>query len=145
VTRTLILLAFLALPSAMGSLADAPLKWVTVDYLCGYLEFFTPIEGGGNDSKPLKNVLLELYPWEQGIFCCKNSHPFFKTTTGKDGRYEFKNIDAGRYWLVAHWRRKTFQLPVVFNSENASSQNCEVQGLDIDSSGDFQSWIKSQQ
>lgn len=136
-----VLLIGLSLTSAMGNSSETPLKWVTLDRLCGSLEFFTPIPGGGNDSKPLRNVELELYRWEEGTSCCSKSRRLFKIVTGKAGRYEFKRVDAGRYWLVAHWKDKILQLPVLFTAKDASSEDCELQGLDIESNGTFGAWI----
>jgi hypothetical protein len=136
-----VLLIGLLLTSAVGNSSETPLKWVTFDRLCGSLEFFTPIPGGGNDSRPLKNVRLELYHWEEGTSCCSKSRRLFKTVTRKAGRYEFKSVDAGRYWLVAHWKDKILQLPVQFTAKDASSEDCELQGLDIDSSGNFGAWL----
>lgn len=140
--RTLVVIGLL-LMSRIGCFAETPLKWVTFDRLCGSLEFFfNPIPGGGHDSKPLKRVVLELYRWEEGVPCCGKSRVLFKTETGKAGRYEFKRVDAGRYWLVAHWKDRIFQLPVVFTAKGSSSEYCELYGLDIDSDGNFGSWVK---
>jgi hypothetical protein len=125
VKERITLFVALYLVSATRGFAETPPKWVTFDRLCGSLEFFTPIPGGGNDSKPLKNVVLELYPWEEGISCCKLP-PLFKTVTHKEGHYEFKNVEKGRYWLVSHFKGRALQMPIAFTSKGASNQDCEL-------------------
>jgi len=96
------------------------------------------------DSEPLKNLTLELYPWEEAITCCRNSHPFFKTVTGKEGAFEFKNVDPGRYWLVAHYQRKVFQLAITVDpgSRTPASAACSQQEFHIDAKGHFTTGVR---
>jgi hypothetical protein len=124
--------------------AESSPKFVNFDRLCGELSFVTPVSGGGMDSEPLHNVRLDLYPWEEGIVCCRNSHPFFKTMTGKEGAFEFNNVVPGRYWLVVRYQRRAFQLPVAFNpaSRTAASAACWQQEFHIDAKGHFTTGVR---
>ncbi len=98
------------------------------------------------DSEPLNNVKLALYPWEEGIACCRNTRPFFRTITGREGDFEFKNVDRGRYWLAVRNRQKTFQLAIAFDpgSRTAASPACWQQLFDIDAKGHFTIGVKSE-
>ena len=98
------------------------------------------------DSEPLNNLKLELYPWEEGIACCRNSHPFFKTITGNEGAFEFKNVDPGRYWLVVHYRRKLFQLAIALDpaSRTSASPACGQQLFHIDAKGHFTTGVRAE-
>lgn len=133
-----------ALAAVITTSAESSPKFVTFDRLCGELSFVTPISGGGMDSEPLNNVSLDLYPWEEGIICCRNSHPFFKTITGKEGAFEFKNVAPGRYWLVVRYQKRLFQLAVAFDpaSRTAASAACWQQLFDIDAKGHFTTGVR---
>ena len=96
------------------------------------------------DSELLKNVKLELYPWEEGIACCRHSHPFFKTFTDKEGTFEFKDVDPGRYWLVVHYQKNVFRLAIALHPEGPASATCEYQLFDIDAKGHFTSGLRSE-
>jgi hypothetical protein len=139
VTRLSKLSCLLLLSIASAGIAQSGPKFITFDRLCGILEFVTPVSGGGKDAQPLSFTKIELYPREEGISCCKNSHPFFKIVTDKDGAYEFKNVDAGRYWLVARYREKPVQVAVIFDpkSRTPASAGCWQQLLQFDSHGNF--------
>jgi hypothetical protein len=121
-------------------------KFVNFDRLCGELSFVTPVSGGGMDSKPLNNVKLALYPWEEGIACCRNTRPFVRTITGKEGEFEFKNIDRGRYWVAVRYQQKTFQLAIALDpgSRTPASPACWQQVFDIDATGHFTTGVKSE-
>jgi len=98
------------------------------------------------DSEALKNVKLALYPWEDGIACCRNSQTFFKTISGREGAFEFKNVDRGRYWLVVHYQGKTFQLAIAFDpdSRTPASAACWQQLFQIDAKGHFTTGVRSE-
>ncbi len=145
-TLRLMLQCLWLLAAAADISAESPAKFVYLDRLCGELSFVTPVSGGGMDSRPLSNINLEIYPWEEGITCCRHSHPFFTTVTGKEGAFELKSVEAGRYWLVAHYQRKAFQLAIVFEpaSRTPASAACWEQQFDIDAKGHFTMGIKSE-
>ena len=140
-------LSFLWLLTAVtATSAESSRKFVNFDRLCGELSFVTPVSGQGMNPEPLNNVTLALYPWEDGIACCRNSHPFFTTTTGREGAFEFKNIDRGRYWLVVRHRKKAFQLAIAFvpESRTPASPACWQQLFDIDAKGHFTTGVRSE-
>jgi len=124
--------------------AESSPQFVSFDRLCGELSFVTPIPGGGMDSKELKNVKLELYPWEEGIACCRNSHPFFKAVTDKEGAFEFKNVDTGRYWLVLHYQRKLFRLAIALDPDGPANAACGYQLFEIDAKGHLTTALRSE-
>ena len=127
-----------------GARAQSSPKFVNFDQLCGELSFVTPVSGGGMNSELLKNVKLELYPWEEGIVCCRNSHPFFKTYTDKEGTFEFKDVDPGRYWLVVHYQKKLFRLAIALDPNGPANTACGYQLFDVDAKGHFTTGIRSE-
>jgi hypothetical protein len=131
--------------TVIAALGESSPKFVNLDRLCGELSFVTPVSGGGMDSEPLSDLKLELYPWEEGIGCCGNSQPFFETRTGKDGAFEFKNVDPGRYWLVVHRRGRLYRLSIVFNpkSRTLASAACWQNLFLIDAKGNFTFGVRS--
>jgi hypothetical protein len=98
------------------------------------------------DSEPLNNVTLELYLREEGIACCRNSRPFFKTVTGKEGAFEFRNLDPGRYWLVTNYKGKIFQMAIVFDprGRTPASAACWQQLFHIDAKGHFTTGVRAE-
>jgi hypothetical protein len=144
--RLTFLCTWLLLATVTATSEESPAKVVHLDQMCGDLSFVTPISGGGMDSRPLSKVNLEIYLREKGITCCRNSRPFFTTITGKEGAFEFKNVGAGRYWLVTHYQRKTFQLAIAFDPESRipASPACWQQQFDIDAKGHLVIGIRSE-
>jgi hypothetical protein len=128
---------------ASTSIAQSAPKFISIDRLCGVLQFITPHDDR-TDAEPQGFTTIELFPWERGISCCKNSHPFFKTLTDKDGAYEFKNVDVGRYWLVTRYHGKPIQVAIDFDpkSRTPASAACWQQLLQFDSHGIFRLGIQ---
>ena len=62
--------------------------------------------------------------------------------TRSDGSYQFKKIEAGRYWIVASWYETTYQMPITFAPKPKSKTDCATQGLSIGSDGKFKRWQK---
>jgi hypothetical protein len=134
-----ILLAF-----ELGALGEMPSpEHPVINRLCGSLEHWTPIPGGGNISKPLRGVVLELYQRQKENSCCSNSDLLAKVKTRRGGRYEVKNLASGEYWLVAHWKNKIYKLSITYVPREGSDLDCEFQGLDIDTEGKFGTWIRA--
>ena len=96
------------------------------------------------DSQLLKNVRLELYPWEEGIACCRNSHPFFKALTDKEGIFQFKDVDPGRYWLVVQYQKKLFRLAIAVDPNEPDSAACGYRLFEIDAKGHFTTGLRSE-
>jgi hypothetical protein len=142
VRATFLCLCLLA--AALGARAQSSSKIVSFDQLCGELSFVTPVSGGGMDSVQLKNVKLELYSWEEGIACCRNSHPFFRAVTDNEGTFEFKDVDPGRYWLVVHYQKKLFRLAVAIDPDEPGSAACGYRLFEIDAKGRITTGLRSE-
>ncbi len=96
------------------------------------------------DSEQLSDVKLELYPWEEGIACCRNSHPFFTAITDKEGAFEFKNVDPGRYWLAVRYQKRLFRLAVALDADQPVSAACGYRLFEIDAKGHFKTALRSE-
>ncbi len=129
--------------SASAQHVPLPGEWV-MNGACGSLEYvdLIPVPNQArtytDKRKPLANVKLELYRWEEGKACCEESWPVTSTLTDKKGRFAFSGLGQGKYWVVARWNQKEYQFPANFNPANKVSGECTSQGFQIDSQGTFQ-------
>ena len=136
----LALFATLTLTGAAVSQAP-PRNVIEIERLCGEMDFRTP--GPNGEAVPLGGVRLEIYAWTESFDCCDGAQALWKTTTGRDGSYKFGHVDAGQYWLVAHWAGKNFQLPIRFAPSKPVKGGCYLQGLEIDSEGNLKASIRA--
>lgn len=88
--------------------------------------------------RPLANVKLELYRWEEEEPCCEENQRVNSTLTDKKGRFAFSGLGQGKYWVVAWWNQKEYQFPAIFNPADKVNGDCASQGFQIDSQGTFQ-------
>ena len=142
-TLPVILVAALTLiGTSNNSSSVAVPTWVEIDRLCGEMDY-RALDKNGGEATPLKGVRVEIYSWREGVACCDGSQLLRKTTTRRDGSYGFRHVRAGRYWLVAHRSGKTFQMPIEFAPRKPTKGDCYLQGLEIDSDGNFKGWIRA--
>ena len=123
------LLAFillLALPRCANS-ADTPAP-VDVDAVCGKLVSITYVaqEGTTNSSKqevkPLSHARIRLFSPSTG--CCELVTPVAEVTTGRDGAFQFKKIEAGDYWVSASIDNKEYKVMVRFVPTKKGAAHC---------------------
>ena len=133
------------LVSASAQQVPLPADWV-MNGACGSLEYVNLIPVPNrtrtytDKRKPLADVKLELYRWEDGKVCCEENRPVASTRTDKKGRFAFSELGQGKYWVVARWNQREYQFPANFNP--AVNGDCANQGFQIDSQGTFQGFKK---
>jgi hypothetical protein len=134
----------ISLAFALGASAETPSpEHPVINRVCGSLEHWTPIPGGGNISKPLRGVVLEVYQRRKQNSCCAKSDLVAKVRTHREGRYEIKSLTSGEYWLVGHWKNETYKLPITYAPPQEFGGDCEFQGLAIENDGKFRTWLRA--
>jgi len=140
-----VLMAFVI--SASAQHVPLPGEWV-MNGACGLVEYVDlfPVPNQTHTyrdkRKPLADVTLELYRWQEGRACCEEDRPVASTLTDKKGRYAFNGLGQGKYWVVARWNQKECRFPANFNPANKANAECAKQGFQIDSQGTFQGFEK---
>jgi hypothetical protein len=112
-----------------------------VSQLCGRVDYVQRRpEGKSPDTfiekrKPIPDLLVELYESTAG------DRPVDSTRTDKRGQFEFKNPQAGSYWLSMNWNScRKCGLAVVFAPAKSSGATCSRQGIAIDDGGSANWW-----
>ena len=102
-----------------------------VDRLCGYLVSETQ---AGRYSISREKMIL--YRREPAIDCCKAQNQVQEVQTRKDGRFEFRHVPAGVYWIVAVVNNREFKMPIDF-APTKDSQDCSWNLYTIEGNGTF--------
>jgi len=105
-------------------------KWNTVVILCGKLirSEEIPINGAANSftekTTPIKNAILRLYLRNEETACCERQQPVAEVTSSRDGRFEFKKVVPGAYWIVAKVAGNEYKLAITYTSDNKTDAKC---------------------
>ena len=75
----------------------------------------------GTEEAPIKNARLWLYHREKSAHCCKKQSLAAKTVTGKDGSFEFRDVEAGPYWIVGRRDWAHYTLAINYDPNAGSS------------------------
>ncbi|HZV86202.1 MAG TPA: hypothetical protein VFF95_01550 [Candidatus Binatus sp.] len=102
-----------------GTLAFATQSITKVDRLCGYLVSETQT---GRDSIPGEKIAL--YRRESTLDCCNAQDQLAGVQTKRDGKFEFKHIPAGAYWIVAVVENREYRMAIDF-SPTKNAQDCK--------------------
>jgi len=107
-------------------------QWSTkVDRPCGYLVTETQ---AGRDS--LSKETISLYRRESAIDCCNVQDRLVEVRTKRDGRFEFKHISSGAYWIVAVVENREYRMAIDF-TPGKDAQECSWNLYTIESNGNF--------
>lgn len=107
----------------LGSFPQSPdtTEWNTVDQVCGKLEWVDVIaaKGKANEfhekAKPLKKMAVRLYARGNEKDCCGGLNPLAETLTQSDGRFAFKNLTAGQYWVAVSAQGREYSLAIRYS------------------------------
>jgi hypothetical protein len=114
-----------------GILARAPQSLTKVNRLCGYLVSETQT---GRDSVPKEKIIL--YRRESSIDCCNVQNRLAEVQTKRDGKFEFKHIPAGAYWIVAVVEKREHRMAIDF-APIKDAQDCTWNLYTIERDGQF--------
>jgi hypothetical protein len=123
-----LLVAFLLVGSRHpANSADNP-EPVDVNGICGKLVATQEVaqQGTTNSSqqemKPLSHIRIRLF--SPSTDCCALVTPVAEITTGRDGTFQFKKLEAGDYWVAATIGNKEYKLLVRFVPGKKGSTQC---------------------
>ena len=114
-----------------GVLARAPQSITKVDRLCGYLVSETQ---SGRDSVSKEKIIL--YRRESTIDCCNVQNQLAEVQTKRDGKFEFKHVPAGAYWIVAVVENRQYRMAIDF-APHRDAQDCTWNLYTIERDGKF--------
>jgi hypothetical protein len=126
--KSLALVVLLGFSRSANS-ADNP-EPVAVDGICGKLVSIDAAaqQGAANSSKqevrPLEHVRIRLFSPSTG--CCELVTPLAELTTGRDGSFQFKKLEAGDYWVSVTIGNKDYKLLVRFVPGKKGSTQCSA-------------------
>jgi hypothetical protein len=123
------LLAFMLLLgfSRTANSVDTP-EPVDVDGICGKLVSSDAAAQQGATSsskqelKPLEHVRIRLF--SPSTDCCEMVTPLAELTTGRDGSFQFKKLEAGDYWVSAAIGNKEYKVMVRLVPGKKGSTQC---------------------
>jgi hypothetical protein len=116
---------------SLSGFAQTPQSITKVDRVCGYLVSEAQT---GRDSLPKENV--SLYRRESMVDCCNVQDRLAEVHTKRDGRFEFKHISAGAYWIVAVVENREYRMAIEF-APSKDAQECSWNLYTIESNGNF--------
>jgi len=95
-------------------------QWNTIDRLCGallHVERHVSRENVIEErTRALKNVVLKLYE-RDNVACCEGAKVLADVTTGGGGKFSFKNLKPGSYWLIRSSAAENTKCRCDFNLE----------------------------
>lgn len=103
---------------------------VAVDGICGKLvsSDVAAQQGATNSSKqqvqPLEHVRIRLF--SPSTDCCELVTPLAELTTGRDGSFQFKKLEAGDYWVSVMIGNKDYKLLVRLVPGKKGSTQCSA-------------------
>ncbi len=103
---------------------------------CGRLEYAAAPSIAAR--KPLPGVRVDLFESGAGAPCCSGLRLVESVITNSRGTFRFKRLNAGRYFVVAHYLGGNSNLEVVVNEKEKKVLQCWQQQLVIDPNGRMQ-------
>ncbi len=53
-------------------------------------------------TSPMRGIQVVAYPYKEGASCCDGMTPVGSAVTARGGKFEFKGVAGGEYWMVVH-------------------------------------------
>jgi hypothetical protein len=114
-------------------------QWNTIDHLCGDLIHVEQRVGRDKAvverTKGLKDVALKVYE-RVNVDCCEGL-ALAEAKTGRGGKFRFRDIRPGAYWLVTMVGGRQYKMPLRLQSEKSNSTACSDKQFLVYDSGDF--------
>jgi hypothetical protein len=123
--------------------AQEPPRPSKIDRLCGFVqqEKQFPDKHHPNSSQyadtAVEKVSVKLYPRGGTEACCSQMSPIAETLTRKSGKFAFKKIPAGNYWLVALIENREYKMQIEYKPAKENQSDCEEHLYTLDKNGNF--------
>ena len=101
-----------------------------VDGVCGRLVSSEAVAEQGkinsshNELKPLSHIRIRLF--SPGADCCALVTPVAEVTTGSDGGFHFRKLEAGDYWVAATIGSTDYKVLVRYVPGKKASTQCST-------------------
>jgi len=115
----------------------------TVSQLCGKLLHAEdiPVKGRQNTfdhkTRALKGIKVQLLEWAESGDFCKGLRTVSEKRSGRGGRFEFKNVDPGRYWIVTTVGGHEYKMPLRYEKQEGDPVSCSDLFYEVKDSGEF--------
>jgi hypothetical protein len=120
--------------------ASRPVK---VDRICGYLqqEKQYPDKRNSNSTQygyaSVGQAPVRLYPREGTEACCSQMSPAAEVLTRKNGKFNFRQLPAGNYWLVALIENREYKMQIEYKPTKENQSDCKELLYTLDKNGNF--------
>jgi hypothetical protein len=115
----------------------------TMNRLCGNLVRAKDIPAKGRQNvvghktNALKGFAIQLMEWREGRDCCTGLKIVAEERSRHGGRFEFRNIEPGRYWVVATVDGHEYKMPVRYVRKADDLTSCSNLFYEAYDSGEF--------
>jgi hypothetical protein len=117
--------------------SQRPDRAVTVDRLCGRLRSVQNANATQEKATSLSETVVRLYRKDGDADCCTNSALIAETLSGRDGKFEFKKIPAGVYWVAMMFQAGEPKLLVRYQPAKGDPTSCSELLYELDEAGHF--------
>jgi hypothetical protein len=114
-----------------------PDRVVTVDRLCGRLLSVRDADTPQEKVTSLSKTVVRLYRQVGDADCCNGSTLTAESLSGRGGKFEFKNIPAGLYWVAMMPQAGEHKLLVRYEPAKGDPTNCSELLYELDEAGHF--------
>jgi hypothetical protein len=109
----------------------------TLDRLCGRLFYVESPDTRHAKSTSLPKVDVGLYRKDGDASCCVGSTPVAEALTGRSGKFEFKKVPAGVYWIVVNSHGREYKMVIRYEPVKENPTACSELLYQVDDAGHF--------
>jgi hypothetical protein len=105
-------------------------SWHTVQRVCGVIEHISYLSQKHSaqrlqKSQPFRHLHLKLYEALGGTTCCDTLPLEGQAVTDDDGKYNFRKIVPGAYWLAFDFDGRTYSYPLRYEPMKHADSDCD--------------------
>jgi hypothetical protein len=133
----LALLLLLHVPLMAHAMPQSSDRVQTVDRLCGRLIYVKNVDTPQEKATSLSKVVVRLYRERGDTECCNNIAAVGEVPSGQGGKFEFKKMPAGNYWIVTTARGHECKMLVRYEPTKRDPTVCSQRLYEVDEAGRF--------